>query len=100
MMPSRSSTDNTLPADKLSSFQAALEEALRSHEERLEGESELDDISIAIRRRSQEARAEITAALSRIRDGSFGTCVKCLTDISPDRLDAMPHARHCLNCAS
>lgn len=100
MMLSRPSADNTLPTDILISFQNALEEALRSHEDRLDGEPELDDISIAIRRRSQEAQAEIMAALARIRDGSFGRCAKCHSAISSDRLEAMPHTGLCLNCAS
>jgi len=38
------------------------------------------------------------AALSRIRDGSFGTCQECEGDIHPKRLAAMPWAVLCIRC--
>jgi DnaK suppressor protein len=38
------------------------------------------------------------AALSRIRDGSFGTCQECEGEIHPKRLAAMPWAVLCLRC--
>ncbi|KIT16332.1 TraR/DksA family transcriptional regulator [Jannaschia aquimarina] len=45
-----------------------------------------------------EIRA-IDAALARIEDGSYGTCVACGKAISPERLDAVPTAARCRNCA-
>lgn len=96
----QTSADKTLPTHTLTSFQRELEVALRSHEERLEGEAEFDDVSAAIRRRSEEAHREILAALARIRDGSFGRCERCLMAIRLDRLVAMPHARYCMSCVS
>ena len=41
----------------------------------------------------------IEAALHRIEDGSFGICVNCGDPISAQRLDAVPHAARCRNCA-
>lgn len=41
----------------------------------------------------------IQAALGRIADGSFGDCVACGEEISEARLDAVPHAARCKNCA-
>lgn len=41
----------------------------------------------------------IRAALKRIDDGSYGTCLKCGDDISDERLDAVPYAALCRNCA-
>lgn len=41
----------------------------------------------------------IDAALSRIEDGSYGFCVKCGDEISAERLDAVPTAALCRNCA-
>ena len=35
---------------------------------------------------------EIGDALSRIRAGTFGRCVRCGKAIAPARLEAMPHA--------
>lgn len=41
---------------------------------------------------------EVRAALRRIHEGSFGTCVECDTAISPKRLAAVPWARLCIRC--
>lgn len=42
---------------------------------------------------------QIDAALERIEEGIFGLCVACGDDISPERLEAVPHAARCRNCA-
>ncbi|WP_157020364.1 TraR/DksA family transcriptional regulator [Mesorhizobium xinjiangense] len=41
----------------------------------------------------------IKAALQRIKDGTYGVCVKCGEDISPERLDLLPHTPFCKDCA-
>lgn len=41
---------------------------------------------------------EICAALSRIRDGSFGRCIECGEPIDLLRLAAMPEAARCAPC--
>lgn len=76
-----------------------LETALRSHEERLLLALEPDDISMAVHRRSQKARDEVLAALSRVVSGTYGFCQSCQLPISEDRLMAIPHAARCANCA-
>ncbi|HEU0222956.1 MAG TPA: TraR/DksA family transcriptional regulator [Paracoccaceae bacterium] len=45
-----------------------------------------------------EIRA-IEAALKRVEDGTFGICVACGDPISEERLDAVPYAPRCRNCA-
>ncbi len=40
----------------------------------------------------------IEQALDRIEDGSFGLCHECNQPISAARLEAVPHARLCINC--
>jgi RNA polymerase-binding transcription factor DksA len=42
---------------------------------------------------------EIAAALGRIERGTFGHCEGCRTAIRKDRLDALPYARYCVECA-
>jgi DnaK suppressor protein len=37
-------------------------------------------------------------ALSRIREGSFGECISCGTEINAKRLEAVPWTRHCIEC--
>ena len=41
---------------------------------------------------------EVKAALRRIRDGSFGTCIDCDSAINPKRLAAVPWALRCIGC--
>ena len=41
----------------------------------------------------------IRAALGRIEEGVYGDCVACGEPISLARLDAVPHAARCRNCA-
>jgi DnaK suppressor protein len=40
----------------------------------------------------------VRAALRRIRDGSFGTCIACESPIGPKRLAAVPWAPRCIKC--
>lgn len=49
-----------------------------------------------------EARAEvakISAALRRMDQGAFGSCVSCGTKIDTARLAAYPYADDCIDCA-
>lgn len=43
--------------------------------------------------------SEIRAALLRIENGSYGTCSACGSSIGRARLDALPTATRCINCA-
>lgn len=40
----------------------------------------------------------IDEALRRIRDKTYGKCQECGKDISAARLEAVPHARFCIEC--
>ena len=42
----------------------------------------------------------IDAALGRIANGSFGTCVKCGQPIAAERLAAVPYTPFCQECAA
>ncbi|MCO1593962.1 TraR/DksA C4-type zinc finger protein [Micromonospora sp. RHAY321] len=41
---------------------------------------------------------QITGALSRISDGTYGACEKCRQSIPAERLEVLPHARFCVPC--
>ncbi len=64
-------------------------------EVQLAGEREL-----AIRNLDRESilLRNVRAALARIEDGSFGTCLHCEEEISPKRLNAVPWAPYCIRC--
>jgi DnaK suppressor protein len=41
---------------------------------------------------------DVKKALLRIREGSFGPCIDCESEISPKRLAAVPWAERCIQC--
>lgn len=41
---------------------------------------------------------DVTSALQRIEEGSYGACERCGEAISEKRLEALPFARHCIDC--
>ena len=43
--------------------------------------------------------AEIDAALQRLEAGTYGICITCGENISPERLEARPASTECLDCA-
>lgn len=48
--------------------------------------------------RESALRRQVKAALRRIDDGSFGTCIECDSAISSKRLAAIPWAARCIQC--
>ena len=42
----------------------------------------------------------IEAALERIEDGTYGSCMECDGRITKTRLNAIPHTPYCIRCAS
>jgi DnaK suppressor protein len=64
-------------------------------EVQLAGEREL-----AIRNLDREASLlrNVRAALGRIEDGSYGTCLHCEEEIKPKRLEAVPWTSYCIRC--
>ena len=48
----------------------------------------------------RESLTDVEAALVKLDRGGFGTCEGCGQAIAPDRLEAKPAARLCMDCAS
>jgi DnaK suppressor protein len=40
----------------------------------------------------------VNEALERMKNGSYGLCVACHKDVQSKRLEAVPWARHCIEC--
>ena len=59
------------------------------------GEAHHRAVLLAATRRSLE---QISAALNRIAEGTYGRCERCATRIPPERLEVLPHARFCVPC--
>ena len=55
---------------------------------------------LAIRNVDRESTLlrQVKAALRRIHNGTFGTCIDCEETISPKRLIAVPWAMRCIKC--
>src|SRR5262249_47762348 len=48
---------------------------------------------------TRQIRAEVVAALDRLERGAFGKCERCGAEIGEGRLQAVPYARCCVDCA-
>ena len=48
----------------------------------------------------QEQLDEVDAALRKMDEGTYGRCDNCGKEIQEARLEAIPAARHCIDCAS
>lgn len=57
-----------------------------------------NDRENAIREVVDGQRHEVLAALGRLDDGTYGTCVDCGTALPEERLDARPEAARCVSC--
>jgi DnaK suppressor protein len=40
----------------------------------------------------------VNEALERLKSGSYGLCVACQEEVQVKRLEAVPWARHCIEC--
>ena len=56
-------------------------------------------MALELKRRREERLVRIGTALDRIRQGTYGLCVRCKAPIDPARLDAFPEVLLCVACA-
>lgn len=61
--------------------------------------SEALDRELGLIANEQALKDAIEAALARIRDGTFGHCLRCRQPIPEERLKAIPYAVYCKSCA-
>ncbi len=54
---------------------------------------------LALRDRSRTELHRVEAALRKLDAGSYGTCESCGKAIAPERLEAIPWAPTCIDCA-
>lgn len=88
-----------------------LEVRLRRIEDDFEQPRNPDDDDRATERNNDEVLEElgetgqreltaIDAALDRVAEGTYGTCVRCGEPIAAERLDLVPHTPFCQSCAA
>jgi RNA polymerase-binding protein DksA len=55
---------------------------------------------LALRDHERAQLALVESALAAIADGTYGTCRNCGKPIAAARLEAIPWASHCIDCAA
>ena len=89
---------------QLQHFRDALTEQRRFRSEQLRqlaeapASGQLSEVTAALRSAARAALAEIDAALGRLRDGSYGRCVRCAQPVHAERLEILPAAALCMPC--
>ena len=58
------------------------------------------ELTLSLLGSENEALDQIEAAIERIEDGSYGQCEECGVKIPESRLEAIPYAALCVQCAS
>ena len=53
---------------------------------------------LALRQNAEQLLTQITHALDRFEQGTYGACENCRAEIDPARLEALPYATLCLHC--
>ena len=104
----KASTEMRWIQEVLQQSEAELVQALRKRDGIAIEKSadQMDEIQYALERdlaignvdRDSNKLRKVRAALLRIQDGSFGTCMECELAINPKRLVAVPWAPLCIQC--
>jgi len=115
LAPIRKITVMNVKGDEIDRFQGALEHKLAELTQALRkrdgiaierSADQMDEIQYASERdlaignvdRESTLLRNVKAALRRVQDGNFGTCLECELPISSKRLAAVPWALHCIQC--
>jgi RNA polymerase-binding protein DksA len=53
---------------------------------------------LALHQNAKQVLAQVTDALNRFEQGTYGSCDRCGEEIDPARLKALPYATLCLHC--
>ena len=63
--------------------------------------AELGNVQVvsALESEAMQELTDIEDALHRLAAGTYGICVSCGEDISPERLEARPACAQCVDCA-
>jgi len=56
------------------------------------------EFNLELLERDGSTLKEIEDALERIDAGGYGACERCDQEIGRERLRALPHTRHCIDC--
>lgn len=86
--------------DRLGGIEKALDQPLDADLSDQAIDLEDDEVLESLGHAGQQELGLLQQALARIEAGTFGTCQQCGETISPERLNAVPHAMTCRTCAA
>ena len=55
-------------------------------------------VGVALQRKVEATLDEVTQALAKLDDGTYGLCETCGARIDRARLEALPYATYCMDC--
>jgi DnaK suppressor protein len=110
-------TDLKLNLEKLLALRAELlgdmtkmeDDSLKDHaktisiptdKEELGSDNAEQELTLTLLGSGEDILDQVEAAIHRIEDGGYGQCEKCGEEIPKSRLDAIPYAADCVQCAA
>ncbi len=85
---------------RLHRIEAELDEPTSKDWEESAVEREGDEVLEQLGQKGEAEIARIRAALQRMRDGTYGECVRCGEEIAEARLSTLPDTPLCRSCAA
>ena len=84
---------------RLEKIEGALDDPMPKDFEEAAVERESDEVLEEVGHSAQLEKAQILAALERIKDDEYGFCTVCGIEIVEARLDLLPYTPTCAKCA-
>jgi RNA polymerase-binding transcription factor DksA len=81
-------------------YEGILREPLEADSAEQAAQMEGDEVTADLEQAAILEAEQIRAAVSRIDAGGYGKCESCGREINPKRLQALPYATDCIDCAS
>jgi|TARA_B100002003_G_C13665829_1_gene337596 RNA polymerase-binding transcription factor DksA len=85
---------------RVDELESGLREPLEADFAEQATQMEGDEVTSALEQTAILEAQHIKAAIERIDAGSYGECAKCGDNINPERLEILPYATECINCAA
>jgi DnaK suppressor protein len=99
----------TLRAELLGDMTKMEDDSLKDHakiisiptdKEELGSDNAEQELTLTLLGSGEDILDQVEAAIHRIEDGGYGQCEKCGEEIPKSRLDAIPYAADCVQCAA
>ncbi len=74
--------------------------SIPTDKEELGSDNAEQELTLTLLGSGEDILDQVEAAIHRIEDGGYGQCEKCGEEIPKSRLDAIPYAADCVQCAA